>query len=183
MDERAVTPAEKTPRQRRWGRFSLRTMLLSSTIVCVWFGMLASSARRQQEAVEAIRKVYGTVPRRPLASLVLRILRSGNESARTSTGGAARLRLLPHYPWLHPSAPPGPMRRPQRRPTLLPRRGQSFRLNGVSSYAPTGRRPVATGEEQRNPWTAAAAKHPCPEGAEDSSTRRTIAATRAHSRN
>ena len=61
MDERADTRAETTPRKRRWWRFSLRTMLLASTAVCVWFGMLASSARRQQQAVEAIQKVYGTV--------------------------------------------------------------------------------------------------------------------------
>jgi hypothetical protein len=40
---------------RRWLRFSLRTFLLAVTVLCVWLGMRANQARRQKEAVEALR--------------------------------------------------------------------------------------------------------------------------------
>ncbi len=54
-----MTTAAK-PR-RRWLRFSLRTMLLVITLLCVWLGPKIIVARRQHEAVEAILKTGGEV--------------------------------------------------------------------------------------------------------------------------
>src|SRR5262245_18603147 len=48
-----ATPAQ--PR-RRWLRFSLRTLLVAMTILCVWLGLKVNAARRQREAVAAIAK-------------------------------------------------------------------------------------------------------------------------------
>jgi hypothetical protein len=40
---------------RRWLRFSLRTFFLLVTVLCVWLGIRVNQARRQKEAVEALR--------------------------------------------------------------------------------------------------------------------------------
>ena len=47
--------------KRRWFRFSLRTLLVLMTVLCVWIGIQVNSARRQREAVAAILKAGGTV--------------------------------------------------------------------------------------------------------------------------
>jgi hypothetical protein len=41
--------------RRRWLRFSLRTFLLFVTVLCVWLGLRVNEARRQKEAVAALR--------------------------------------------------------------------------------------------------------------------------------
>jgi hypothetical protein len=54
----------KSPSQRRWFRFSLRTLLVFVTIASAgfgWFGMKVRQARRQRAAVEAIEKLNGYV--------------------------------------------------------------------------------------------------------------------------
>ena len=48
-------PSNFVAPRRRWLRFSLRTFLLIVTVFCVWLGMLVNQARRQREAVEALR--------------------------------------------------------------------------------------------------------------------------------
>ena len=50
----AVGPATSTylPR-RRWLRFSLRSLLILITILCVWLGVKVNQARRQKEAFTA----------------------------------------------------------------------------------------------------------------------------------
>ncbi len=45
----------------RWLRFSLRTLLLIITAICVWIGIQVNAARRQREAVATITKAGGTV--------------------------------------------------------------------------------------------------------------------------
>src|SRR5262245_19997517 len=51
------TPTAK----RRWLRFSLRTMLLLITALCIWLGYQVNAARRQREALAAIARAGGTV--------------------------------------------------------------------------------------------------------------------------
>src|SRR5262245_47882876 len=46
---------------KRWLRFSLRTMLLLITVLCIWLGFQVNAARRQREAVAAILDAGGTV--------------------------------------------------------------------------------------------------------------------------
>src|SRR6478752_1724301 len=50
-----------TRMKRRWFRFSLRTLLLIITALCVWLGMQVNAARRQKEVVDAIVKAGGRV--------------------------------------------------------------------------------------------------------------------------
>jgi hypothetical protein len=45
----------------RWFRFSLRTLLLLITALCVWLGIQINAARRQRDAVAAMIKAGGTV--------------------------------------------------------------------------------------------------------------------------
>ncbi len=47
--------------RRRWLRFSLRTLLVVMTVLCVWLGFKVNAARRQKEAVDAILKAGGFV--------------------------------------------------------------------------------------------------------------------------
>jgi hypothetical protein len=51
------------PIQRRpsWLRFSLRTLLVVMTVLCVWLGIKVNAARRQKEVVDAILKAGGTI--------------------------------------------------------------------------------------------------------------------------
>ena len=48
-------------KRRRWLRFSLRTLLVVMTVLCVWLGFKVNAARRQKEAVEAILKAGGEI--------------------------------------------------------------------------------------------------------------------------
>ena len=42
-------------------RFRLRTLMLLVTLLSIWLGLVTARARRQQAAVDAIRKLGGTV--------------------------------------------------------------------------------------------------------------------------
>jgi Leucine-rich repeat (LRR) protein len=46
---------------RRFFRFSLRTFLIGLTVLCIWLGIKVSDARKQREAVAAIRNLGGSV--------------------------------------------------------------------------------------------------------------------------
>ncbi len=52
---------ETTRPRRRWLRFSLRTMLLLVTALSVWLGVKVNQARRQKEAVTALRELGATI--------------------------------------------------------------------------------------------------------------------------
>ena len=57
MDENvAAKPARS---RRRWLRFSLRTLFIVVTLLCVWLGIQVNAARRQREAVTAILNIGG----------------------------------------------------------------------------------------------------------------------------
>jgi len=51
----------ETKLKRRWFRFSLRTILVVITFLCIWLAVKFSAARRQHEAVKAILEVGGNV--------------------------------------------------------------------------------------------------------------------------
>ena len=55
----AHSPAPRS--RRRWLRFSLRTMLLLVTVLSIWLGVKVNQARRQKEAVAALRESGATV--------------------------------------------------------------------------------------------------------------------------
>ncbi len=46
-----------TPRRRRWFRISLRTLLLLVTLLCIWLGVKVNQARRQKEAIAALKSI------------------------------------------------------------------------------------------------------------------------------
>ena len=46
---------------RRWLQFSLRFVLLATTLICFWLGWIAKRANDQRIAVEAIRKAGGRI--------------------------------------------------------------------------------------------------------------------------
>jgi len=46
---------------RRWLRFTLRTFLIAVTLICIWSAWHVSRARRQKDAVEAVRASHGAV--------------------------------------------------------------------------------------------------------------------------
>jgi hypothetical protein len=47
--------------KRRWAQFSLATMFVVVTVLCVWLSVLADRANRQQAAVAAIEAMGGQV--------------------------------------------------------------------------------------------------------------------------
>ena len=47
--------------RRRWFQYSLRTLLVLVTVLCVWLGVTVNRARKQREAVAAIQELGGTV--------------------------------------------------------------------------------------------------------------------------
>jgi hypothetical protein len=49
-----------TPK-RRWAQFSVGTMFVAVTIMCVWLADEVNRGRRQREVVEAIRRLHGEV--------------------------------------------------------------------------------------------------------------------------
>src|SRR5687768_798002 len=57
----AVLPRTLPRLRRRWLRFSLRTFLLVLTALCIWLGVNVNQARRQKEAVAALKALGATV--------------------------------------------------------------------------------------------------------------------------
>jgi hypothetical protein len=53
--------AKSPTRPRRWLRFSLRSLLVLVTVLCVWLGVKVNQARRQKEAVAALQELGATV--------------------------------------------------------------------------------------------------------------------------
>ena len=53
--------SDQSKPRRGWFRFSLRSMLLALTLLCIWLGILASRASDQRQAVAAIRALGGRV--------------------------------------------------------------------------------------------------------------------------
>ncbi|OHB69428.1 MAG: hypothetical protein A2V70_05905 [Planctomycetes bacterium RBG_13_63_9] len=53
-------PAILKPK-RRWLQFSLRTLFVATTLLAIWLGILVHGARRQAQAVKAIRAAGGWV--------------------------------------------------------------------------------------------------------------------------
>jgi len=47
--------------RRRWFQFSLRTLFVLVTVLCVWLAVTANRARNQREAVAAIEELGGSV--------------------------------------------------------------------------------------------------------------------------
>jgi hypothetical protein len=45
------------PSRRRWFRISLRTVLLLVTLLCIWLGIKVNQARRQKEAIAALKSI------------------------------------------------------------------------------------------------------------------------------
>ncbi len=56
-----TTDLRPVKRHRRWFRFSLRTILLFATALCLWLGMTVTQARQRERAVKAIEAAGGTV--------------------------------------------------------------------------------------------------------------------------
>ena len=55
-----TTAAPKVPESSRW-QFSLRTLFIVVTVLCVWMAVIAKQAQDQRLAVEAILEMGGTV--------------------------------------------------------------------------------------------------------------------------
>ena len=53
-------PNPSKPR-RRWFQFSLRTLFVLLTVLCVWLAVTVERVRKQREAVAAIEAVGGSV--------------------------------------------------------------------------------------------------------------------------
>jgi hypothetical protein len=53
-----LAPATPTPwrrPRRRWLRYSLRSLLILTTVLCIWLGIKVNQARRQKAAVDTLR--------------------------------------------------------------------------------------------------------------------------------
>jgi hypothetical protein len=62
MDDAKPQPTAAPPKSpRRWFRFSLRTMMVVVTLLCVWLGVVSNRANRQRRAVETITSHSGHV--------------------------------------------------------------------------------------------------------------------------
>jgi Leucine-rich repeat (LRR) protein len=46
-----------SPSRRRWFRISLRTVLILLTLLCIWLGVKVNQARRQKEAIAALKSI------------------------------------------------------------------------------------------------------------------------------
>jgi hypothetical protein len=55
-----MTEPSAKPR-RRWFRFSLRTLLIAVTLLCVWLGYETTQAVRQRRAVELVNGIGGEI--------------------------------------------------------------------------------------------------------------------------
>jgi hypothetical protein len=55
------SPLSRSAPRRRWFRISLRTMLLLLTLLCIWLGVKVNQARRQKEAIAALRSIHQNV--------------------------------------------------------------------------------------------------------------------------
>ena len=53
-------PTTSNPR-RRWFQYSLRTLFVLVTVLCVWLAVTVERVRKQREAVEAIEALGGQV--------------------------------------------------------------------------------------------------------------------------
>ena len=53
--------AKRSPKPRRWLRFSLRTLLILTALVAVWLGVQVNRAQKQRAAVAAIQEAGGFV--------------------------------------------------------------------------------------------------------------------------
>jgi hypothetical protein len=53
--------AVRSPRRKRWARFSLRTFLVAVTLIAVGLGWFFSSVENERRAAEAIRAAGGTI--------------------------------------------------------------------------------------------------------------------------
>jgi hypothetical protein len=47
--------------KRRWFRFSLRSLLLATTVFCIWLGFKVNAAREQREIVKMVHELGGIV--------------------------------------------------------------------------------------------------------------------------
>jgi hypothetical protein len=55
-----LAPATPTPwrrPRRRWLRYSLRSLLILTTVLCIWLGIKVNQARRQKEAVARLKEL------------------------------------------------------------------------------------------------------------------------------
>jgi len=58
---RAKESAPRARPKRRWFQYSLRTLLLAITAAAIWLGMSTHRARQQEQAVDAILQLGGSV--------------------------------------------------------------------------------------------------------------------------
>src|SRR6476646_10397108 len=49
------------PRRRRWFRFSLRTLLIAITLLCVWLGLTFNRANDERHAAAVIEDAHGEI--------------------------------------------------------------------------------------------------------------------------
>jgi hypothetical protein len=61
MDDTDSQPTSPPKSRRRWFRFSLRTMMVAVTLLCIWLGITAHRANRQRSAVQTIASTGGHV--------------------------------------------------------------------------------------------------------------------------
>jgi hypothetical protein len=59
MDDANPQPNSPLKSRRRWFRFSLRSMLVAVTLLCVWLGVIANRANQQRRAVERLTSHNG----------------------------------------------------------------------------------------------------------------------------
>ncbi len=52
---------EPATNRRRWFRYSMRTLLVVVTLLCIWLGLVVSRAERQRRAVVVLRAVNANI--------------------------------------------------------------------------------------------------------------------------